>query len=251
MKEGPPLPVPVDHAQRDRIFRELGTNMLVEAAAGTGKTTCMLGRMIALLGTGTCQRIRHLAAVTFTRKAAAELRGRFQVGLERAVREAAGPEREHLERALGEMEQCFIGTIHSFCARLLRERPVEARVNLDFREADEEEDELLRREAWERFAARVLAGEEGEYRTLEEELEQLGLGLRDLEPAFVGRFADYPDVDEWPLPECRALEGLGEAVQRLREYAAHMRRMGPRLPRGDWGSDRLIWEYIDLRGRVA
>jgi len=247
-----PQAVPVDQAQRDRILRELDTNMLVEAAAGTGKTTCMMGRMIALLGTGTCDRIRHLAAVTFTRKAAAELRGRFQVGLEKAVRAAeAEPERRNLERALGEIEQCFLGTIHSFCARLLRERPVEARVDLDFREVDEEEDRLLREEAWELFSARVLAPDEAEYRGVADELEGLGLGLREVGSTFVERFADYPDVDEWPVPERRSLQGLEEAVRRLREYAAHMRQLRPKLPRGDWGSDRLIWEYIDLPRRVA
>jgi len=253
MTPGSRSPAPVDHVQRERILGDLETNMLVEAAAGTGKTTCMLGRMIALLGSGTCAGIRHMAAVTFTRKAAAELRGRFQVGLEKAVRAAAGAqERENLDRALGEVEQCFIGTIHSFCARLLRERPVEAGVDLDFRETDEEEDRGLRQEAWELFAARVLAREEeGELAGLAEDLERIGLGLGDLGEAFVERFADYPDVDDWPVPEAGPLQGLDEAAGRLEAYAAHMRRLGPSLPRGDWGSDRLIWEYIDIPRRVA
>ena len=121
-----------DQDQRDLILTGLDRNMLVEAAAGTGKTTSMVGRMVALLRTGTCEDVRSLAAVTFTRKAAAELRARFQVELERAVRAAEGEERARLERALGDIEHCFIGTIHSFCGRLLRERPVEAGVDLAF-----------------------------------------------------------------------------------------------------------------------
>ena len=122
-----------DQDQRDLILKELARNCLVEAAAGTGKTTSMVGRMVALLGAGQCK-IRTLAAVTFTRKAAAQLRGRFQVSLEKALREASGPEKERFGRALAKIEQCFIGTIHSFCARLLRERPVEAGVDLAFEE---------------------------------------------------------------------------------------------------------------------
>src|SRR5438128_708894 len=66
-------PPPPDQVERDRISHELDTTMLVEAAAGTGKTTSMIGRMLALLREGKC-RIDTLAAVTFTRKAAAELR---------------------------------------------------------------------------------------------------------------------------------------------------------------------------------
>jgi ATP-dependent helicase/nuclease subunit A len=243
---------PVDQDRRDRILTELRRNVLVEAAAGTGKTTCMLGRMISLLRTGTCGKIRHLAAVTFTRKAAAELRGRFQIGLEKAAGEAEGRERENLEKALEEIEQCFIGTIHSFCARLLRERPVEARVDLDFREVDEEEDGRLRKEAWDLFTAGVLARDPGGENGPAEELERIGLGLQDLETTFGDRFANFPDVDEWPVPqEGGRLDRLEETVERVRAYADHMRRLAARLPRGDWGTDSMIWEYVDLPRRVA
>src|SRR6516164_9642800 len=72
---------PPDQEMRSRILTDLDTTMLVEAAAGTGKTTSMVGRMIALLREGKC-RIETLAAVTFTRKAAAELRDRFRIELE-------------------------------------------------------------------------------------------------------------------------------------------------------------------------
>ena len=72
-----------DAEQRNRIKTELGVNMLVEAAAGTGKTTVLLERMVELIRTGRCPRVSNIAAITFTRKAAAELRSRFQVELEK------------------------------------------------------------------------------------------------------------------------------------------------------------------------
>ena len=67
----------IDQDQRDRIAADLGTNLLVEAGAGSGKTRSLVDRLVALIRTGTAQ-IDQIAAVTFTRKAAAELRERFQ-----------------------------------------------------------------------------------------------------------------------------------------------------------------------------
>src|SRR5512136_428046 len=102
-----------DQAARDRIVRDLGTTFLVEAGAGSGKTKSLVDRMVAILATGRAP-IETLAAVTFTRKAAAELRGRFQLALERARLAERDPAvRDRLESALTGLERAFIGTIHS------------------------------------------------------------------------------------------------------------------------------------------
>jgi ATP-dependent helicase/nuclease subunit A len=234
-----------DQEERARIVSELDRNMLVEAAAGTGKTTSMLARMIALIATGRCEAVRTLAAVTFTRKAAAELRGRFQVALEKEVRAAGpGPERQRLEQALASLEQCFIGTIHSFCGRLLRERPVEAGVDLEFEELDEEEDGRLRKEAWDAYAARARAHDED---GVIAELDRVGLRLSDLEAAFE-RFADYPDVEDWPvLPAAESgLPAAAKGIEReVRTYVEHMERLAPNLP-DETGNDKLIPRYKRL-----
>ena len=182
---------PADQDQRDLILKDLDSTMLVEAAAGTGKTTSMVGRMVNLLAEGRCAP-DTLAAVTFTRKAAAELRTRFQVELEKAYRQAKQPKRSRLAHALAAMDRCFIGTIHSFCGRLLRERPVEAGVDVAFREIDEVEDTLLRQDAWSQYVASLYA----EDHPILTELEELGLEIGSLQDAFI-RFADYPDVQEW------------------------------------------------------
>lgn len=207
---------PPDQAQRDRITRELDVSLLVEAAAGTGKTTQMVARIVALIQAGKCRR-DQLVAVTFTRKAAAELQGRL---------------REKLERA----EECVIGTIHSFCARLLRERPVEAGVDPDFIEMDEDQDAALREQAWVNFANELYANDDPALNTLED----LGLTTADLKASFLA-FAEYPDVAEWPAPAVKLPE-LGTVVARLREYAGHI---AAHLPAAD-GPDEFcsLWPRI-------
>src|SRR5690606_11902821 len=126
---GPLLP---DHDARERIRTDLDANLLVEAGAGAGKTTEMVRRMVALVRSGRAE-VSQIAAVTFTRKAAAELRERFQTALEREFRAALDerePERaERIDRALREIDRAFLGTIHAFCARLLRERPLDAGID--------------------------------------------------------------------------------------------------------------------------
>ena len=70
-----------DEQSRRAIREDLLTNMLVEAGAGSGKTQMLAERMAAGVAEGVYP-IEHMAAVTFTRKAASELRGRFHLALE-------------------------------------------------------------------------------------------------------------------------------------------------------------------------
>lgn len=235
----PPL---ADGNERDRIVSALDRNMLVEAAAGTGKTSGMIARMLALLRTGACPHVRNMAAITFTRKAAAEIRSRFQVALEQAWRETEGEEKKRLERVLAGIEQCFIGTIHSFCARLLRERPLEAGVGISFREIDDLKDARLRDEAWEEFTTRLLVHDP---ENLLGRLREKGMRLSDLKSAFLS-YADFPDVEEWPLPQPGPEENAYEDARReLEKYVSHLSELAPRLPR-DPGNDKLIPELRRL-----
>ena len=148
---------------------------MVEAAAGTGKTTGMIGRMVKLLASGKCS-IDALAAVTFTRKAAAELIARFQVELEKVSRDAAPGPRKLLSEALSHGGAMLHRTIHSFCARMLRERPVEAGVDVGFEEIDEAADHELRRRHWTRCCCRSLCGDS----PMLAELEELGVEVGQL-----------------------------------------------------------------------
>src|SRR4051812_5740975 len=151
-----------DQASRDLIRGALDINILVEAGAGSGKTQMLAERMAAGVASGGYQ-VEHLAAVTFTRKAASELRGRFHIALERLlVPEGSRPPLDtesaaRVHRALSNLERFFAGTIHAFCARLLRERPVEAGVSPGFTELDEMQDLELRKRAWRDFVTSTRA----------------------------------------------------------------------------------------------
>ena len=125
-------PVLDDAAARERIRTSLGESLIVEASAGTGKTTELIRRIVAVLGEGAD--IGAIAAVTFTNKAAGELKLRLRQELDRARASAAESHRHYLESALAHLEEASIGTIHAFCGQILRERPVEAVVDPAFRE---------------------------------------------------------------------------------------------------------------------
>ncbi len=243
--DSPGLFDPPDQEQRALIETDLATTMLVEAAAGTGKTTSMVGRMVELLGEGVC-RVDRLAAVTFTRKATAELRDRFQVRLERALNESTGERRDRLVTALAAVEQCFIGTIHSFCARLLRERPIEAGIDVAFEELDEDEEYRLRCIARDEHIARLHAVADPSLKRLDE----LGLEPAQLRATYIG-FAQYPDVDEWPAPAAVFDDALADEARReLRAYTKHMEEMvADGLPESV-GNDRLMPLFHALPRRL-
>jgi len=187
---------PPDEPVRQRVRGDLATTLLVEAAAGTGKTTAIVERMLSLVRSGTA-RPEGIVAVTFTKKAASELRRRFREKLQRAAAAASDPaEQSRLAAALARIDSMMIGTIHSFAGRLLRERPLEAGVDPGFRELDEAADRLLRRQAWRAFVTAAPI----DHSELLADLAAVGLRLGDLSGLFVDRFATYGDVQDWPAP---------------------------------------------------
>jgi len=118
-----------DQAARDRICNDLDTTLVVEAAAGTGKTTALISRILAGIVAGRVS-LAGMVAVTFTDFAAGELKLRLRLAIEKARREAESKEaNDYLTKAVRELEEARIETIHSFCADLLREHPVEAAID--------------------------------------------------------------------------------------------------------------------------
>src|SRR3954447_18023724 len=118
-----------DADARKAIANDLDETLIVEAAAGTGKTTELVNRILRVLSTGGAA-MGEIVAVTFTEKGAGELKLRLREKLEQDRADAATETvRPRLDLALEQLEEAHVNTIHGFCAELLRERPVEARVD--------------------------------------------------------------------------------------------------------------------------
>jgi ATP-dependent helicase/nuclease subunit A len=118
---------------------DLSQSYLVEASAGTGKTTALVLRIVEVIAAGAAT-IDKIVAVTFTHQAAGNMKLRVRSELERRrARELNASARSRLAEAAQKLDKAFIGTIHSFCAQLLRQRPIEAGVDPRFRELSETE----------------------------------------------------------------------------------------------------------------
>ncbi|MBI1894930.1 MAG: UvrD-helicase domain-containing protein [Acidobacteria bacterium] len=115
--------------------RDLSQSCVVEASAGTGKTTLLVARIVDVLAAGA--EVESIAAVTFTNAAAGEMKLRVRQELELALRGEAALHAEtkrNLQSALERLERAFIGTIHAFCKQMLRRRPAEAAIDPAFEE---------------------------------------------------------------------------------------------------------------------
>src|SRR4051794_21273185 len=102
-----------DEPARQAIRTSFAETLLVEAAAGTGKTTELVARILALLERGVAP-LSRIVAVTFTEKAAGEMKLRLRTEIEKARGRVGGgsEERARLDHALEELEASHIGTIH-------------------------------------------------------------------------------------------------------------------------------------------
>ncbi len=162
----------VDADARDAIRTALDDTFAVEAAAGTGKTSVLVDRIVNILAQGRTT-VDRIVAVTFTEKAAGELKLRLRASLEsERARTApttasalplldsaslpASEVRRNLDAALANLEQAHVSTIHGFCADLLRERPVEARLDPQFSTLTESQAERLYGEVFRDWLQRQL-----------------------------------------------------------------------------------------------
>ena len=132
---------------QEKAIHCIDTNVAVSAGAGSGKTRVLVQRFLYLVSRGASHLEetvlpREILAVTFTRKAAAEMRDRIRREMERKLE--AGQDRAYWEQQLKGLDQAQIGTIHSFCSSLLRANPVECGLDPDFTVMEEtDHDEFL------------------------------------------------------------------------------------------------------------
>ncbi|KQC11959.1 MAG: hypothetical protein APR54_10305 [Candidatus Cloacimonas sp. SDB] len=239
-----------DEEARQQIITDLTHNFLVEASAGSGKTSSLVGRMVALVRSGRYP-IEQIVAITFTRKAAIEMKERFQEKIESAFLQCKSSRKKQiLGKALSDIEQCYIGTIHSFCARLLREFPIEAGLDPAFKEMDEIDNVLYMEKAWENYLSNLKLSDS----EILKDIESSGIEIKDLKGCYK-QVSLYPDTtispqynanpnldktwkelvffcenaDEYiPKPETeKGYDKIQEAIQqvlRLKDYSAFIEK---------------------------
>jgi ATP-dependent helicase/nuclease subunit A len=246
--------VPIqDQADREAARRRLDCNVVVVAGAGTGKTTLLTDRILFnLLGRQNPLPITALVALTFTEKAAGEIRLRLAERLLEMVTHLSrgalgGKARERTAAVLEELRSYFgrndgevlararaaledldkaqIGTIHAFAAHLLRLYPLQAAMDPGFRVDEGVEFDELFETQWSRW--------------LDAELGEQASGSRREEWLAVLRWAPLEDIEELARGLAGApvdLAGIGrpdpEAPQRLAELARVLRQAPQGQPSG-------------------
>ncbi len=173
-------------------------NILVSAAAGSGKTAVLVERIIAMLTSGTHPvDVDHLLIVTFTEAAAAEMKERIRNAIERKLEEE--PDNEHLKQQATLIHNARITTIHSFCLSVVRDHFHAIDIDPGFRVGEEGELKLLRQDVLrevleekyqqkeQRFLDFTLAYGSGRN---DKKIEELILKIYEYSRS-------YPDADRW------------------------------------------------------
>lgn len=140
-------------------------NILVSAAAGSGKTAVLVERIFQrMIDEQDPVNVDQFVVVTFTNAAAAQMKDRLRARIEQALAEK--PDNEHLRRQEGLLSSAHISTVHSFCHFIIQNYFHRIGLDPSFRQGTNEEVELLRAEVWDRLL-------EEEYEAGREDFEEL------------------------------------------------------------------------------
>jgi ATP-dependent helicase/nuclease subunit A len=240
-------PQPSDQAARDFAV-DPANDVVLEASAGTGKTKVLVDRYVRLIERGVDP--SNILAVTFTRKAAAEMRDRILAALRhRAANDKAFAERwRELRERIADIQ---ISTIDAFCFSLLREFPLEAGVDPGFEIADETEMARFSKEALDLTlrAARGAIVRDENVRLL---FARVKLGpLRDaIESLLDRRHVAVPAVGTFIRRRVRfatAPEAAGAFLDQIRGLLATSPHAGAILDEGPVDSPEFQWLLEDFR----
>ncbi len=200
--------------QRKTVL-DRGGELLVSAAAGSGKTRVLVERLLDRI-TQEGLDIDRFLVITFTRAAAAELRGR--IAAEMTARLAEDPGNGHLRRQVTLVYQAQISTIHSFCSAVLRENGNLIDLDPDFRLCDEGESQvIMARVLDEMLEKRYEDGEDPDFLRL---VDTMSPGRDDSMLASIvldiyTRVQSHPDPEGWLRDQKKVweLEGITDAAQ--------------------------------------
>ena len=231
----------VDAAARAQITEELGTNLFVEAGAGSGKTSSLVSRIVRLVESGVP--VNRIAAITFTEAAARELRTRVRDALDARAVDSANPA---MALAAGQVESAAFSTLHGFALRILSEHPIEAGLPPGFGVVDEITSTLEFNESWRVFMGRV--GDDLSLLELQERAAAMGIEFRHF-AGVARRFDDNWDLldlvgSDPPVLSPITFDDLLDGLDQLRDLLDHC--ISP-----DDGYAALLGPWIDEIERLS
>ena len=144
-------------AEQSRPLETVGVSVALSAGAGCGKTTVLTERFLRAISGDESRPLMSLVALTFTDKAASELRGRIREECRKRVDQTEGEEKAAWKFLLRGLDAAPIGTFHSYCTSLLRRHAAVAGIDPDFEVLTTAIADTIREEAVLRSTRRWLA----------------------------------------------------------------------------------------------
>lgn len=237
--------------QRAAVENE-GGQLLVSAAAGSGKTRVLVERLLRRVDAG--EDVDRFLVITFTNAAAAELRGRIMDAILERV--AADPSNLRLRRQAQLLGRAHIGTIHSFCGSVIRENAHRLRLPPDFRVCDEKEAGILKQSALADLLDELYDAGDPEFNALADEM---GAGRDDSGLVNVildthVKLLSHPSPEKWAKEQLKALDlediaDAGETVwgqvilERIHESAGYWASELRKVLHGTAGQEKFQKGY--------
>jgi ATP-dependent helicase/nuclease subunit A len=221
----------IDAAARQAAIEDHSQSIFIDAGAGTGKTETIVKRIVNRLLTDRDVHMMNVAAITFTDKAGAELRNRFRKVFSetqgKVDKEAASLIAEYIHQ----VDSAAIGTIHSFCKRILTDYSIAANLPVGFAVSSEDAGPSLKRERIKRVTERAWEALSTEEETLLREKEISIRKMRDLVDELDGKFARLASVEidlseitsDW---EIAAYRFVANAIDLLKKEQIDRRNKG-------------------------
>ena len=182
-------------AEQKNVIEHTGGNLLVSAAAGSGKTAVLVERIAALI-TEKGASIEDMLVVTFTNAAASEMKSRIS---DRLAAAASVDTSEHIEEQLSAVNAAHIQTIHSFCTEVIRKYYYIVQLPPNFRILDEAEAVVMRRNALEELFAMCYEEDDADFLKLVEFFVRSDRDdpLADLISRLYAFTREQPDPERW------------------------------------------------------
>ncbi len=192
--------------QQELAVRNSGGQLLVSAAAGSGKTKVIVERLMDRLNEG--RHIDDFLMITYTKAAAAELRGKIMDALYERIAEV--PDSRRYRSEIDRCGRAKIGTIHSFCSNLIRENASLVGLSPDFRACDETESKILKRDTMRDLLDQLYDEAEPGFMEL---ADTMGSGkddsaLEDIILETHEKLLSHPSPEKWAMKQLEMLDGL-------------------------------------------